>query len=98
MRPPATRVAVASSAKHVAEDNRSICEKVPLSKQTTVSEHLKAVQAKQLAQQQSYSIVESDEESGEHIQSSEMWKIQNWLLLQHSTLPLIMVMTSYLPN
>ena len=47
----ATRVAVASSAKHLAEDALSIYEEIPLSKQTKVSEHLKAVQAKQQAQQ-----------------------------------------------
>jgi len=46
MRSEATKVVIASSAKHSAEDNLSICEEVPLSKQTKVSEHLKAVQVK----------------------------------------------------
>jgi len=48
----ATRVAVASSSKHLAEDTLSISEEILLSKQTKVSEHLKAIQAKQHAQQQ----------------------------------------------
>ena len=52
MRSEATRVAIASSAKHLAEDTLSISEETLLSKQTKVNEHLKSVQAKQQAQQQ----------------------------------------------
>jgi len=45
IRSDAIRVAVASSAKHSADDTLSISEEIPLSKQTKVSEHSTAVQA-----------------------------------------------------
>jgi len=67
----ATRVAVAQSSKCSAENNISISEQVVPSNKMKVSEHSKAVQAKRHAQKQSHSIVKSDDESVEVMESFE---------------------------
>jgi len=65
----ATRAAVAKSSKFSSANKFSISEQVIPSNKTKLSEHSKEIQAKRRAQKQSRSIVESDDESVEVMES-----------------------------
>jgi len=65
----ATRVAVAKLSKCSAESSSMNSDEVESSTLTKFDEHSKAVQAKQCAQKQSHSIVKSDDESIEVMES-----------------------------
>ncbi len=67
----ATRAAVAESSKLSTGNKISISEQVIPSNKMKLSEHSKEVQAKHHAQKQSHSIVESDDESVEVMESFE---------------------------
>jgi len=67
----ATRVSAAQSSKSSTENDILISKQVQPSNQRKLSEHSKVVQAKRRAQKRSRSIVESDDESVELMESFE---------------------------